>query len=228
MTRLSAKVLGLFVVTIAASICWQGLRAKTSRSHGISPDYRQLELFGDAFGLILSEFVEVPDQAKLIRAAVNGMLSALDPHSSMMNDEELKEFKAEASGRFGGVGLEVTMEDGVLKVVAPLDDAPAMRAGILANDLITELDGEEVLGMSLIEATDKMRGRLNTPITLTLVRPGKEEPFEVKLTREAIRVKSVKANAEGGYRLSANFKPMRPERESTRRLPSLGRRSVRI
>jgi carboxyl-terminal processing protease len=207
MTRHSAKVLALVLVTMAASICWQELRAKTSRSYEISPDYRQLELFGDAFGLILSEYVEVPDQKKLIRAALNGMLASLDPHSSVMDGEELKELKVEASGRFGGVGLEVAMEDGVIKVITPLDDTPAMRAGILANDLITQLDGEDVLGMSLIEATDKMRGQVNTPVTLTILRPGKEEPFEVRLTREFIRVKSVTANAEGhiGYLRISTF-----------------------
>jgi len=207
MTRRSAKVLGLFLVTIVASICCQEVAAKPWRSHGMSPDRRQLKLFGDAFELILSEYVEVPDQEKLISAALNGMLSALDPHSSMLDDEELRELKAEASGRFGGVGLEVTMEDGVLKVIAPLDDTPAMRAGILANDLITQLDGEDVQGMSLIEATDKMRGQLNTPITLTVVRPGKGEPFELKLTRQRIRVDPVTANAEGdiGYLRISTF-----------------------
>ena len=157
MTRNSAKFFGLLFIAIAASVSWQELGAKTPRVPGIIPDYRQLDLFGDAFGLILAEYVEVPDQEKLITAAVNGMLASLDPHSSVMNAKELKEFKAEVTGRLGGVGLEVTMDDGVLKVIAPLDDTPAARAGILANDIITRLDGEEVNGMTLDEATEKMR-----------------------------------------------------------------------
>jgi carboxyl-terminal processing protease len=207
MTRNSAKFFGLLFIAIAASVSWQELGAKTPRVPGIIPDYRQLDLFGDAFGLILAEYVEVPDQEKLITAAVNGMLASLDPHSSVMNAKELKEFKAEVTGRLGGVGLEVTMDDGVLKVIAPLDDTPAARAGILANDIITRLDGEEVNGMTLDEATEKMRGRVNTPVVLTILRSGKEEPIVVRLTRELIRLKLVKANAEGdiGYLRVSSF-----------------------
>ena len=128
---------------------------KPLNAHGNSPDYRQLDLFANAFGLILSDYVEVPDQEKLITAAINGMLASLDPHSSFMTVKEFKELKAESSGKFGGVGLELTMENGVLKVIAPLDDTPAARAGILANDLITQLDGQEVVGMTLSEASTR-------------------------------------------------------------------------
>ena len=131
MTRNRAKFFGLLLIAIVASVGWQELGAKTPRAPGIIPDYRQLDLFGNAFGLILAEYVEVPDQEKLITAAVNGMLASLDPHSSVMNAKELKEFKAEVTGRLGGVGLEVTMDDGVLKVIAPLDDSPAARAASL-------------------------------------------------------------------------------------------------
>lgn len=207
MTRNRAKFFGLLLIAIVASVGWQELGAKTLRAPGIIPDYRQLDLFGNAFGLILAEYVEVPDQEKLITAAVNGMLASLDPHSSVMNAKELKEFKAEVTGRLGGVGLEVTMDDGVLKVIAPLDNSPAARAGILANDIVTRLDGEEVNGMTLDEATEKMRGRVNTPVVLTVLRPGKEEPVEVRLTRELIRLKPVKANAEGdiGYLRVSSF-----------------------
>jgi carboxyl-terminal processing protease len=209
MTRDRAKLFGIFLlVAIATSVSWQGLGAKNNPSlNGISPDYRRLNLFGLVFGLVLSDYVEVPDQEKLIRAAINGMLASLDPHSSFMSPKQYKEIQVEASGKFGGLGLEVTMENGVLKVVAPLDDTPAAHAGILANDLITHLDGEEVLGMTLDEALDKMRGKINTPIILTILRPGKEEPFDVKLTRDLIRVKSVKGNAEGdiGYLRLSSF-----------------------
>ncbi len=182
MTRNNAKVFGLLLLTIAASVSWQELGARTrSSTHGLSPDYRQLDLFGNAFGLIMSDYVESPDQAKLMRAAINGMLASLDPHSSFMTLKQFKEFQVESSGKFGGLGLEVTMENGILKVIAPLDDTPAAHAGILANDLITHLDGQEVVGMALNEAIDKMRGRPNTQITLTIQRPGKED----SLRREA-------------------------------------------
>jgi carboxyl-terminal processing protease len=208
MTRNNAKVFALLLLTIAASVSWQELGARTrSSTHGLSPDYRQLDLFGNAFGLIISDYVESPDQAKLMRAAINGMLASLDPHSSFMTLKEFKEFQVESSGKFGGLGLEVTMESGILKVIAPLDDTPAAHAGILANDLITHLDGQEVVGMALNEAIDKMRGRPNTRITLTIQRPGKKDPFDVKLTRDLIQVKSVKANAEGdvGYLRISSF-----------------------
>jgi carboxyl-terminal processing protease len=209
MTRTNERIFGLFLLfTIAASVSWQGLGAKTSStSEEISPDVRQLDLLGHVFGLVLSESVEVPDQRKLIRAAINGMLASVDPHSTFMDRKELKAFKAEATGKFGGLGLEVTMENGVLKVIAPLDDTPAAHAGILANDLVTHLDGEEVLGMTINEAIDKMRGKINTQITLTILRPGKEDSFDVKLTRDVIRIKSVKANAEGdiGYLRISSF-----------------------
>ncbi len=207
MTR--AKAFGvLLLIAIAVSVSWQELGAKAgSKWHGNSPDYRQLDLFANAFGLILSEYVEVPDQEKLIKAAISGMLASLDPHSSFMTVKQYKELKAESSGKFGGIGLEVTMENGVLKVIAPLDDTPAALAGILANDLITHVDGQEVVGMTLSEALDKMRGRINAPITLTILRPGKVEPFDVKLTRDLIQVKSVTANAEGdiGYLRVSSF-----------------------
>jgi carboxyl-terminal processing protease len=207
MIRNSAKFFGL-LLTIVTIFGWQELAAKTGPgAHGLSPDYRQLDLFGDAFGLILSDYVEVPDQAKLMQAAINGMLSSLDPHSSFMTLKEYKEFQLESTGKYGGLGLEVTMENDVLKVIAPLDDTPAAHAGILANDLITHLDGEQVLGMTLNEALGKMRGKINTPITLTILRPGKKDPFEVKLTRDVIHINSVKANAEGdiGYLRISSF-----------------------
>jgi carboxyl-terminal processing protease len=208
MTRNNLKLVGVILLTLAGSISWQELGARTrSGTHGLSPDYRQLDLFGNAFGLILSDYVETPDQAKLMRAAINGMLASLDPHSSFMTLKQFKEFQVESSGKFGGLGLEVTMENGVLKVIAPLDDTPAAHAGILANDLITHLDGQEILGMTLNEAIDKMRGQPNTQITLTVLRPGKEDPFDVKLTRDLIHVTSVKANAEGdiGYLRISSF-----------------------
>ena len=124
-----------------------------------------------------------------------------------MNAKRFQDMQVQTNGEFGGLGIEVTMENGVVKVVAPIDDTPAARAGIMANDLITQLDGDQVQGLTLNEAVDKMRGKINTPITLTILRPGKEEPFDVKLTRDVIRVKSVKSNAEGdiGYIRISSF-----------------------
>ena len=124
------------------------------------------------------------------------MLTSLDPHSSYMNAKSFQEMQVQTQGKFGGLGIEVTMENGVVKVVAPIDDTPAARAGIMANDLIIKLDGEEVQGLTLNEAVDKMRGKINTPITLTMLREGKE-PFDVKLIRDEIRVRSVKSSIEG-------------------------------
>ena len=143
-----------------------------------------------------SDYVEQPNDEKLIEAAINGMLTSLDPHSSYMNAKSFQEMQVQTQGKFGGLGIEVTMENGVVKVVSPIDDTPAAKAGVMANDLIVKLDGEDVQGMTLNEAVDKMRGKINTPITLTIVRDGKD-PFDVKLVRDEIRVKSVKISIEG-------------------------------
>ena len=190
-----------FLGAVAASGAWHVLEAANAAN---TDTYRQLNLFGDVFDRVRSDYVEVPDEEKLIDSAINGMLASLDPHSSYMNAKRLQ---VQTTGEFGGLGIEVTMENGVVKVVAPIDDTPAAHAGLLANDLITHLDGEQVLGMTLNEAVDKMRGKINTPITLTILRPGKEDPFDVKLTRDVIRIKSVKANAEGdiGYVRISSF-----------------------
>jgi len=183
---------------VAASVLWLGLNASFADN---AETYRQLNLFGDVFDRVRSDYVEAPDEEKLIDSAINGMLAGLDPHSSYMNPKRFQDMQVQTRGEFGGLGIEVTMENGVVKVVAPIDDTPAARAGLLTNDLITHLDGEQVLGMNLNEAVDKMRGRVNTPITLTIVRPGKDEPFDVKLTRDVIRIKAVKFEKEGdiGY-----------------------------
>ena len=161
-----------------------------------SDTYRQLNLFGDVFERVRADYVEAPDDAKLIESAINGMLTSLDPHSSFMNQKSFRDMQVQTRGEFGGLGIEVTMEDGLVKVVAPIDDTPAARAGILAGDLIVQLDGEPVQGLTLAQAVDKMRGPVNTPITLKLQRGKDGEPFEVKLTRDIIRIKSVKSRGE--------------------------------
>lgn len=159
--------------------------------------YENLDLFGDVFERIRSQYVEEVDQQKLIDAAINGMLSSLDPHSSYLPPKSFEDMRVQTKGEFGGLGIEVTMENGVVKVVAPIDDTPAAKAGMESGDYITQLDGEQVLGLTLSEAVEKMRGRVGEDIVLTVVREGKEEPFEVTITRDTIKIRAVRARAEG-------------------------------
>ncbi len=163
--------------------------------------YRQLDLFGQVLERVRSDYVEKPDDKKLIETAINGMLSSLDPHSSFLNAKHFEDMQVQTRGEFGGLGIEVTMENGIVKVVSPIDDTPASRAGILSGDLITHLDGEGITGLSLGEAVDKMRGPINTPLTLTIVRKGKDDTFDVKVVRDKIRINPVKHRVEGdiGY-----------------------------
>jgi carboxyl-terminal processing protease len=158
--------------------------------------YRQLNLFGDVFERVRTDYVEEPGEAELIEAAINGMLSSLDPHSSFLNAKDFRDMQVQTRGEFGGLGIEVTMEDDLVKVVTPIDDTPAAKAGVLAGDFITHLDGEPVSGLSLREAVDKMRGPVNTPITLTIMRDGAEGPLEVKVVRDVIRIKAVRHRVE--------------------------------
>ncbi len=133
---------------------------------------------------------------KLIDTAINGMLSGLDPHSSYMNPKRFKDMQVQTRGEFGGLGIEVTMENEVVKVVSPIDDTPAQKAGILANDLITHIDGKEVRGMNLNEAVDKMRGKVGSPILLTIVRKGSTAAFDVEVVRDIIKIRAVRFNVE--------------------------------
>lgn len=193
------KSIGLIALgAVAATGAWHALSVATAAG---TNTYRQLNLFGDVFDRIRADYVEVPDEEKLVEAAVNGMLSSLDPHSSYMNPKRFRDMRQQTRGEFGGLGIEVTMADGVIKVVTPIDDTPAARAGLLANDLITHLDGERVRGLTLNQAVEKMRGKVNTPLVVTIVRKGRKEPFDVKIVRDIIRVRSVKFSSEGdiGY-----------------------------
>jgi len=158
--------------------------------------YRQLNLFGDVFERVRADYVEKPDDAKLIESAINGMLAGLDPHSSYMDPKSFRDMQIQTRGEFGGLGIEVTMEEGLIKVVAPIDETPAAKAGILANDIITKLDDEQVQGLTLNQAVEKMRGPVNTKIRLTIMRKGAEKPIEVTITRDVIRVRSVRSRAE--------------------------------
>ncbi len=158
--------------------------------------FRQLDLFGDVLERVRSDYVEKPDDTMLIESAINGMLSSLDPHSSYLSPKNYRDMQVQTRGEFGGLGIEVTMENGVVKVVSPIDDTPAAKAGLQANDLITHLDGEQIVGLTLEQAVEKMRGPVNTPIKLTIVRKGTDDPFDVSVTRDIIRINAVKAHDE--------------------------------
>jgi carboxyl-terminal processing protease len=162
-----------------------------------SDTYQQLNLFGDVFERVRADYVEKPDDRKLVESAINGMLSGLDPHSSYMDPKSFRDMQVQTRGEFGGLGIEVTMEDGLVKVVAPIDDTPAAKAGVMANDIITKLDDEAVQGLTLNQAVDKMRGPVNSKIKLTIMRKGADKPIELTIMRDIIRVKSVRSHAEG-------------------------------
>ncbi|WJR81543.1 S41 family peptidase [Bradyrhizobium sp. NP1] len=160
--------------------------------------YSQLNLFGEVFERVRADYVEKPDDTKLIEGAIDGMVTSLDPHSRYMNDKAWREMQETTSGEFGGLGIEVTMEDGLVKVVSPIDDTPAAKAGIMSGDLIAQIDGEAVQGLSLEQAVNKMKGAVNTKTKLLIMRKGKDAPLELTITREIIRVRPVRYHTEGG------------------------------
>jgi carboxyl-terminal processing protease len=162
-----------------------------------SDTYRNLNLFGDVFEKIRSDYVEKPDEQKLVEAAINGMLTSLDPHSSYMDAKSFQDMQVQTRGEFGGLGIEVTQEDGLIKVVTPIDDTPASRGGILSGDIITAIDGENVQGLTLNQAVDKMRGAPNTTVTLKILRGPNKDAQDIKLTRAVIQIKSVRAHQIG-------------------------------
>jgi carboxyl-terminal processing protease len=166
-----------------------------------SETYRQLNLFGDVFERVRSEYVEPVTDEQLIETAINGMLTALDPHSSYLNRKSFQDMQVQTRGEFGGLGIEVTMENGLIKVVSPIDDTPAFRAGLQPGDLITHLDGEAISGMSLADAVEKMRGPVGSDIKVTIRRGEGAEPFDVAITRDTIKIQSVRYRQEGdvGY-----------------------------
>jgi carboxyl-terminal processing protease len=155
--------------------------------------YRLLNLFGDVFEQVKSKYVEDVDDKKLIEAAINGMLTSLDPHSSYLNMDNFEEMQVDTRGEFGGLGIEVTMEDGFVKVIAPIYDTPAEKAGLQPGDFITHIDGTAIRGLTLNDAVEMMRGKVNTDIVLTIIRKGEQTPFDVTLTRAVIKIQSVRA-----------------------------------
>ena len=188
----------LVLAVLAAGSTMVSLARSQSASAANSEIYRQLDLFGEVLERVRSDYVEKPDDAKLIEAAINGMLTALDPHSAYLNPKHFRDMQVQTRGEFGGLGIEVTMENGVVKVVSPIEDTPAARAGLMSGDLITHLDKEQILGLTLQDAVEKMRGPVNSPITLTVVRKGVDDPFDVKVVRDVIHINPVKYDVEGG------------------------------
>ncbi|MFZ5690865.1 MAG: S41 family peptidase [Pseudomonadota bacterium] len=184
----------LTLVAVQPRSVFSGMSARAAAS---ADTYRNLNLFGDVFERVRSDYVEKPDDAKLVETAINGMLAGLDPHSSYMDGKSFRDMQIQTRGEFGGLGIEVTMEDGLVKVVAPIDDTPAAKAGILANDIITHLDDEAVQGLTLNQAVEKMRGPVNTKIKLRVMRKGAEKPLDIAITRDIIRVRSVRSRQEG-------------------------------
>ena len=194
----SALAAGIMALMIAVPVA-EAATDKTEKTDK-AEIYRLLELFGDVFERVRSDYVEKVSDEKLIESAIQGMLRSLDPHSSYLNKKTFKDMRVQTKGEFGGLGIEVTMEGGYVKVVSPIDDTPAYRAGIEPGDLISRIDNEAVQGLTLSEAVEKMRGRVGTDILLTILRKD-VEPFDVTITRDKIRIRSVRSRAEGniGY-----------------------------
>jgi carboxyl-terminal processing protease len=186
----------LILAGLAAGTAVLNLTRSHSAVAANSEIYRQLDLFGDVLERVRSDYVEQPDDSKLIESAINGMLNALDPHSAYLNAKHFRDMQVQTRGEFGGLGIEVTMENGVVKVVAPIEDTPADKAGIKSGDYITHLDEVQIQGMTLQEAVEKMRGPVSTPIKLTVVRKGEEEPLQIKVVRDVIRINPVKSRVE--------------------------------
>jgi carboxyl-terminal processing protease len=180
----------LLSTQVAGPLVAQESRANTSV-------YEQLDLFGDIFERIRANYVEEVDEAALIEAAINGMLTSLDPHSSYLPPNDFDDMQVQTRGEFGGLGIEVTQEDGFVRVIAPMDDTPAMEAGVEAGDFITHVDGEALLGLTLEQAVDMMRGPVGSEIVITVVREGTDQPFDITIVRDRIRLTAVRARLEG-------------------------------
>lgn len=190
----------LFIVAVVTAVLASPFAQAQDEGKPGSDTYQLLNLFGDVFERVRSDYVEEPTDEQLVEAAITGMLSALDPHSSYLNPKSFREMQVQTRGEFGGLGIEVTMENGLVKVVTPIDETPAAKAGVEAGDIISHLDDEPVMGLTLDEAVKRMRGKVGSDIKLTIRRGGRE-PFEVTLTRAIIKIQSVRSHMEGklGY-----------------------------
>jgi carboxyl-terminal processing protease len=191
--RASLVLVGALMGATAMSVIYSaGVPAEAA---GAST-YKELSVFGDVFERVRAQYVTPPAEDKLIENAINGMLSSLDPHSSYMNAKDAADMQTQTKGEFGGLGIEVTMEDELVKVITPIDDTPAAKAGVLAGDYISEIDGQSVRGLKLEDAVEKMRGAINTPIKLTLIRKGADKPIELTVVRDVVAVQAVKSRVE--------------------------------
>ena len=187
MAGLAGTVAGIVATTqIAGPLLAQEAENKASV-------YEQLDLFGDIFERIRAQYVEEVETDELIEAAIDGMLTSLDPHSSYLSPDDAEQMRVQTRGEFGGLGIEVTQEEGFVKVVSPIDDTPADAAGIEAGDFITHVDGESILGLTLDKAVDLMRGPVGSEIVITVVREGEQEPFDVTIVRDTIKLTAVRA-----------------------------------
>ncbi|MFD1157641.1 S41 family peptidase [Roseovarius aestuarii] len=180
-------------VVVTTQVAAPLLAQEAAKSNNV---YEQLDLFGDIFERIRSQYVEEVDEGDLIEAAINGMLTSLDPHSSYLSPDDAADMREQTRGEFGGLGIEVTQEDGFVKVVSPIDDTPADEAGVESGDFITHVDNESVLGLTLDEAVDLMRGPVGSEIVITIVREGETEPFDVSIIRDTIKLTAVRTRTE--------------------------------
>jgi carboxyl-terminal processing protease len=206
--KFSILIAGALVGATSAIALMSGVGYPGAANAAGASTYQQLGIFGDIFERVRSQYVTEPDEQKLIESAINGMLTSLDPHSSYLNPKDFSDMRVQTRGEFGGLGIEVTMEDELVKVVSPIDDTPAAKAGVLAGDKIAKIDGENVRGLSLQDAVEKMRGPVNTPIVLTIIREGADKPLDITLVRDVIQVKAVKYRTEGddvGYLKVTSF-----------------------
>ena len=181
----------VLVITISITAAFVLSAQSPAQSDEREETYRQLTLFGDVFQRVRAEYVEEISDKELVEAAISGMLTSLDPHSAYLPDDNFKKMQVQTSGKFGGLGIEVTMEDGFLKVVSPIDDTPAAKAGIQPEDLIVSVDGESIIGVTLTEAVEKLRGSIGSEVVVIIQRAD-EEPFEVSIIRDEIKIKSVR------------------------------------
>lgn len=200
MRKFSLLLTGALMGATAMALVYGGVGTIANAAAG-SDTYKQLAIFGDVFERVRGQYVTPPDDKKLVENALNGMLSSLDPHSSYLNADAYQDMGVQTKGEFGGLGIEVTMDSELVKVISPIADTPAAKAGVLAGDLIAKIDGTEVRGLSLNDAVDKMRGAVNTPIKLTILREGADKPIEITVVRDIIKVKAVKFRVENdvGY-----------------------------
>jgi len=202
MKRYALVGVGVAAGFVAALMMFPAVQGATDLS-----TYKRLDVFSDAFELVRANYVRPVEDRELINNAIDGMVSSLDPHSSYMDAKAFADMQIQTKGEFGGLGLEVTMEDGLVKVISPIDDTPAAKAGLRTGDFIAAIDSTPIQGMVLTEAIEKMRGASGTKVSLTILRPGTKKPFDVTLTRAVIRVESVKYHKEGdiGYIRIAQF-----------------------